>query len=125
MNPKKCLSLSLSLACLLAAAAISANAQAAPPAGSAARVIEISAKRFEFTPNTITLKRGETVLLRLKSQDVTHGFYSKQLKVDELIEPGKVVEVKVTPQTAGTFTIICDHFCGSGHGNMKMSVIVE
>jgi cytochrome c oxidase subunit 2 len=90
-----------------------------------ARVIEISAKRFEFTPNVITLKRGEPVILRVKSADVTHGFFSRQLKIDELIEPGKTVDVKITPQTAGTFTLICDHFCGSGHGNMKMSIVVE
>ena len=56
---------------------------------------------------------------------MTHGFFSRQLKIDELIEPGKTVDVKITPQTAGTFTLICDHFCGSGHGNMKMSIVVE
>ncbi len=90
-----------------------------------ARVIEITAKRFEYTPNVITLKRGEPVILRVRSADVTHGFFSRQLKIDELIEPGKTVDVKITPQTAGTFTLICDHFCGSGHGNMKMSIVVE
>jgi heme/copper-type cytochrome/quinol oxidase subunit 2 len=31
----------------------------------------------------------------------------------------------VTPETAGTFTAICDHYCGLGHGNMKMKVVVE
>ena len=89
------------------------------------RVIEITAKRFEFTPNVINLKRGEPVILRVKSADVTHGFFSRQLKIDELIEPGKTVDVKITPATAGIFTLICDHFCGSGHANMKMSIIVE
>jgi cytochrome c oxidase subunit 2 len=97
------------------------TAQAQGPA----RIIEITAKRFEFTPNVITLKRGEPVILRVRSADVTHGFFSRQLKIDELIEPGKTVDVKITPQTAGTFTLICDHFCGSGHGNMKMSIVVE
>jgi cytochrome c oxidase subunit 2 len=110
-------------ACLLTMAAPLASAQAPTP--TAPRVIEISAKRFEFAPSAITVKRGETVLLRLKSADVTHGFYSKQLKIDEVIQPGKTLEVKLTPQTAGTFIVICDHFCGSGHGNMKMTIVVE
>lgn len=88
------------------------------------KVIEITAKRFEFSPNTLTLKKGETVVLRLTSADVTHGFFSRDIKVDELIEPGKPLEVMVTPQKAGTFSVICHHFCGAGHGNMKMTVTV-
>ena len=24
-----------------------------------------------------------------------------------------------------TFTVICHHFCGSGHGNMKMTITVQ
>ncbi len=89
------------------------------------RVIEISAKRYEFTPNTITLKKGETIKLRLHSEDVTHGFFSRQLKIDETVEPGKTAEITLTPQAAGTFKTICDHFCGTGHGNMAMTIVVE
>ncbi len=88
------------------------------------KVIEITAKRFGFTPDNITLKKGEPVVLRLTSQDVIHGFFVRALKIDELIMPGKPVEVQVDPQTAGTFTVICHHFCGVGHGNMKMTVTV-
>jgi cytochrome c oxidase subunit 2 len=89
------------------------------------KVIEITAKRYGFTPDKITLTKGETVTLRLHSEDVTHGFFSRQLKIDETIEPGKTAEVTLTPQTAGTFTTICDHFCGAGHGNMAMTIVVE
>jgi cytochrome c oxidase subunit 2 len=90
----------------------------------APKVIEISAKRFEFSPNNITLKKGEPVILRLTSQDVTHGFFARPLKLDELIEPGKTMDVKVQPDKEGTFTVICHHFCGAGHGNMKMTITV-
>ncbi len=89
------------------------------------RVVEISAKRFEFVPNRVELKKGETVTLRLTSQDVTHGFFLRPLKIDAIIEPGKPTDVTVTPDTAGTFTTICDHFCGVNHGNMKMTIVVE
>ena len=106
----------------LAAATIAAvhAAGAAPPP-----VISITARRFEFTPAEVTLERGQAVVLRLTSQDVTHGFYSKQLGMDELIEPGKVLDVPRTPAEAGRFTIICDHFCGAGHGGMKMIIVVK
>jgi len=89
------------------------------------RVIEITVKRFEFTPNKITLKKGETVTLRLNSADVTHGFFLRPLRIDAVIAPDKPTDVTVTPETAGTFTTICDHFCGVNHGNMKMTIVVE
>ena len=89
------------------------------------KVIAITAKRFEFSPKEITLKLGETVKLQLTSEDVTHGFFAKPLGIDEVIVPGKTTEVVVTPKVAGRYTTICDHFCGSGHGGMKMTIVVE
>jgi cytochrome c oxidase subunit 2 len=88
-------------------------------------VIDITAKRFAFTPSTITLKKGEKVTLRLHSEDVTHGFFMRALKIDEVIEPGQTKDIVVNPQTAGSFTTICDHFCGANHGNMNMTIVVE
>ncbi len=88
------------------------------------RVIEITAKRFAFSPNQITIKKGETVKLRLTSEDVTHGFFMRALKIDEDIQPGTPTEVTLTPHTAGTFMTICDHFCGANHGNMNMTITV-
>ena len=88
------------------------------------KVIEITAKKFEFTPNEITLKKGEPVILRLTTADRVHGFMSKPLKFDTDIPPGKTTDVAVTPDTAGDFTIICDHYCGTGHGGMKMTISV-
>jgi cytochrome c oxidase subunit II len=87
--------------------------------------IVITAKRFEFVPSTITLKKGETVKLVVTSEDVTHGFFLRPLKIDTDLTPGETQQITVTPQSAGTFTAICHHFCGAGHGNMKLTVVVE
>ena len=89
------------------------------------RTIVITAKRFEFVPSTITLKKGETVKLVVTSEDVTHGLFIRPLKIDTDLTPGETQQITVTPQTAGTFTAICHHFCGAGHGNMKLTVVVE
>lgn len=89
------------------------------------RVVDIAAKRFEFTPREIVLKRGEKVTLRLRSGDVTHGFYQKALGIDATIEPGRTTEVTLTPEKAGRYLTICDHFCGVGHGGMSMTIVVE
>ena len=95
-----------------------ANAAAEP------RVIEIKAKKFAFSPNDITLKKGEPVILRLSSEDRTHGFLLKPLKIDTDITPGKATDIAVTPTASGQYMVICDHYCGTGHGNMKMKLTV-
>jgi cytochrome c oxidase subunit 2 len=104
--------------------ALFAAAPAVPQDTTVPRVVEVTAKRFEFTPKELTLKKGETVTFRFRSEDVTHGFLLRTLKLDVDITPGKATDVTVTPQKAGTFTAICDHFCGAGHGGMKMKVVV-
>lgn len=89
------------------------------------QVIQITASKYHFSPDHIILKRGEPVKLDFTSTDATHGFMIRALKIDAEIKPGKVTEMTVTPQTPGTFKAICDHYCGLGHGMMKMTVSVE
>ena len=105
---------------LLVLAGLRHSAKADEPA----RTIEITAKRFEFSPAEITLKKGEPVTLRLTTQDVAHGFFVRPLKIDSDIEPGKTTEVTVTPEMTGKFVTICDHFCGVNHGAMHMTINV-
>ncbi len=97
----------------------------AADAAATPHAVAITVKRFSFTPNQITVKKGEPVTLQLTTEDVTHGLYQRELQIDALIEPGKTTEVTFTPQAAGSYTTICDHFCGAGHGNMKMTIVVE
>ena len=113
----------LAAACGITLAAVAPKANLAGAAVNP-KVIEISAKKFQFTPSEITLKKGEPVILRLTSTDRVHGFMSKPFKIDTDIPPDKTTDIAVTPATAGNFTIICDHYCGTGHGNMKMKVTV-
>jgi cytochrome c oxidase subunit II len=94
-------------------------------AGEAAQIIKITASKFHFTPDHITLAKGQPVTLQLTSTDVTHGFPIRPLRIDTDIKPGAVTEVTVTPGTAGTFTAICDHYCGLGHSAMKMTIVVK
>jgi len=90
-----------------------------------AKTITISASKFQFEPNDITVKKGEEVVMIIQSQDVTHGLLLKDFGVKTDIKKGQSTEVKFTPQTAGTFEGKCAHFCGKGHGSMKMTIHVE
>ena len=92
---------------------------------TAPRVITISAKQFEFTPSQLTLKRGEAVTLRVSAVDRDHGLYQKELHIALDLTTDDVAEVTITPEKAGRFVAICDNFCGSGHGNMKLVIKVE
>lgn len=112
------------LTAVLALAAVSL-ATPAPPRADEPRVVEITARRFQYTPSEVKLEKGVPVVLRVHSDDVTHGFFQRALGIDAEIFPGKVTDVSVTPREAGRYTVICHHFCGAGHGNMKMTVVVE
>jgi cytochrome c oxidase subunit 2 len=87
--------------------------------------VKITSSKFHFTPDHITLMKGQPATLQLISTDTTHGFMIRALKVDTDIKPGTVTRITVTPQMAGTFKAICDHYCGLGHSGMKMTVVVQ
>jgi len=89
------------------------------------RTMEIHAHRFEFSPNEITIKKGETVTLNLVSDDVTHSLVIKDLGVNQEVSKGHPEQVTITPQTTGDFHGKCGRFCGSGHGHMTFTVHVQ
>jgi cytochrome c oxidase subunit 2 len=94
------------------------------PAPDAPQRIEVSVKRFAYTPAEITVKRGEPVVLVLKTEDVAHGLKFKELNLNTKIEKGKPSELAFTPDKAGDFVGHCSVFCGSGHGSMALTLHV-
>jgi len=88
------------------------------------RAIEIHAHRFEFNPSSISVKKGETVKLKLVSDDVPHSLLIKDLGISQPITKGKPSEITLTPQKEGDFHGQCGRFCGSGHGKMEFTVHV-
>jgi len=99
------------------------SAQAAR-AEDAPHRIEIRAKRFAFEPGEITLKKGEPVVLVLKSADVAHGLRIRDLNVAVKVGAGGTAQAQFTPQKTGDFIGHCYVFCGSGHGSMTFTVHV-
>jgi cytochrome c oxidase subunit 2 len=89
------------------------------------RRIEITASKFAYSPNEITLKKNDPVVLVLHSTDVTHGLVIPELNIAVTeIKKDKDVEVPLTPTKTGHFTGQCAHFCGTGHGTMLLQVEV-
>jgi cytochrome c oxidase subunit II len=94
------------------------------PAGDAPRRIEVSVKKFAYSPSEITLKKGEPVVLVLTTEDVSHGLKFKELGLDSKFSKGKPGELAITPDKAGDFVGHCSVFCGSGHGSMTLTLHV-
>jgi cytochrome c oxidase subunit II len=90
----------------------------------AQRRIEITAKRFAFDPAEITLKKGESVQLVLKSADVAHGLRFRELNIEVKASAGGTAEVQFTPENTGDFIGHCSVFCGRGHGSMIVKMHV-
>ena len=116
------------VAILIAGAAASAGFGGAALAHTAAqpkeRVIKIVSRRFTFEPNNIVIHKGEAVKLMITTQDVVMGFNAPDFQTRADILPGTVAEVHLRPDKAGTFTYLCDIFCGSGHENMNGTITV-
>src|SRR5207247_3206910 len=88
------------------------------------QVIRISAKTFEFQPSEITVKKGIPVMLELISADRHHGFKLSAFQLRADVTPGSVETVRFVPDRTGTFTFLCDVFCGDGHENMSGTLTV-
>jgi cytochrome c oxidase subunit II len=95
-------------------------AQAAPRA----TVIDMAAKRFDYAPAHFTVKKGQPVVLKLRTKDVVMGFNLPDFNVRADIVPDKVAQVQFVPDRTGTFTFVCDIFCGEGHERMQGTVTV-
>ncbi|HET9342406.1 MAG TPA: cupredoxin domain-containing protein [Candidatus Eremiobacteraceae bacterium] len=110
----------------LAVAAVLAAAVSLMPATSSAHPsIDIAVANWKFTPDKITIPVGEPTTLRMTTTSGVHGIKSDELGIPMTTIPnGKVIEVTFTPAKAGTYVLHCQIFCGPGHPNMALTIVV-
>jgi cytochrome c oxidase subunit 2 len=89
------------------------------------RVVKVVAKKFIWIPAQIKAKKGEALVLHFTAPEVPMGFSLPDFDRRVDIVPGKVSTVKFTPDKAGTFTFVCDVFCGDGHEDMQGTLVVS
>jgi heme/copper-type cytochrome/quinol oxidase subunit 2 len=93
----------------------------------AADILTFSKDHIGVEKPVIEVRKGDLVVLKLKSMDVVHGFSFKDagIIITDGIQPGKVTTVSFTVEKVGTFTFSCNAICGDNHQNMQGTVVVR
>ena len=93
----------------------------APPAGSNDY---LTARLWNFWP-IIKLEKDKTYRLHLTSMDYNHGFSLQPVNINIQIVPGYEHVVKITPNKSGTYSVVCNEFCGINHHTMVSRLYVK
>jgi cytochrome c oxidase subunit II len=83
------------------------------------------ARIFSFSPTEIRVPAGSHVTFYVTSADVEHGFSIPETGVNTMVTPGWVSSVSHTFKQRGTFLLVCNEYCGSGHQMMAAKVTVK
>ena len=108
--------------------------------------ISLEAKKYGYSPGKIVVNKGDTVILKPTSLDVTHGFLLDGYPIDAVLKQqgltflkyqwkdddnkiqtdwDKVKEIKFKAEKAGKFTFRCTQTCGNLHPFMTGELIVR
>lgn len=91
----------------------------------AVKEFTINAKNWEFSPATITVNKGDKVRLKITSTEGLHSFVLTEYSINTKLEIGQTQIVEFTADKAGSFSFRCGIPCGSGHMDMKGTLIVK
>jgi cytochrome c oxidase subunit 2 len=99
----------------------SAKAQAVVDEGSDVYLV---ARLWSWWP-IIQLEKDKTYKLHLTSMDYNHGFSLQPANINIQVVPGYEHVIKVTPNQSGTFSIVCNEYCGINHHTMVGRIYVK
>jgi cytochrome c oxidase subunit 2 len=73
----------------------------------------------DVVSSVLVLPAGREVDLRLRAQDVIHGFFIPGMRLKQNAVPGLLLHVHFTPAKVGDYPILCSQLCGLGHQRMQ------
>jgi cytochrome c oxidase subunit 2 len=73
----------------------------------------------------LELEKGKTYKIHLSSMDYQHGFSLQPVNFNIQVLPGYEHVVKMTPNQSGTYSIVCNEYCGIGHHTMLGRIYVK
>jgi cytochrome c oxidase subunit 2 len=122
MHRTKVILSGLALFLMVAAGALAQNTSAA---SAASGEIKMTAKKYQFDPNVITVKKGDHVKLIITALDRDHGFKLDAFGDNQKLQKGEATTIEFTADKTGTFPFKCSEVCGLGHGKMKGKLVVQ
>lgn len=91
-----------------------------PPPGADVYLI---ARQWQWWP-ILELQNGKSYRLHLSSLDVLHGFSLQPVNINLEVVPGYEMVLTVTPNRIGTYSIVCNEYCGVAHQYMVSKLYV-
>ena len=78
----------------------------------------------DIVSSELVLPVDHQVDLRLRAQDVIHGFSVPEMRLKQNAVPGEIIHIHFTPTTPGSYAILCTQVCGLGHYRMSATLRV-
>ncbi|MHA1940384.1 MAG: cupredoxin domain-containing protein [Candidatus Hodarchaeales archaeon] len=85
----------------------------------------LTAEKFKYSPSTIIVNKGDTVILRIKSLDGLHGFYLDAYNIEKELPGLLTTTITFLANREGKFTFRCSVTCGNFHPYMLGEVKVQ
>lgn len=90
-----------------------------------AQEVTIIATNWKFDQPEYKVKKGEPFTLTLDVQEGVHGIKVEGMGGSLASKPGETASKTVVANKEGSYLVICNVACGSGHSQMKAKLIVE
>jgi cytochrome c oxidase subunit 2 len=78
----------------------------------------------DITATLLRVPVGRPVELRLKSRDVIHNFFVRELRLKQDVVPGMTIPLRFMAGKPGTYEVPCSELCGLGHHQMRSALVV-
>ena len=78
----------------------------------------------DIVSGVLAVPVNQEVELSIRTQDVTHSFFVRELRLKQDAVPGLVIRVHFTAEQTGEYALICAELCGLQHNNMKSTLRV-
>ncbi len=77
------------------------------------------ASRDDIVTATLGIPVSRPIEVVLRSKDVTHDFYVRELRIQQDVVPGMEIPIHFTATKVGRYEIACNQLCGLGHYKMR------
>lgn len=82
------------------------------------------AAQDDIVTPTMAVPVNQEVEVILRSTDVTHSFFVRELRFKQDAVPGMVIRLHFQAETVGTYEVACAELCGLGHHRMRTTLQV-